>query len=40
VQAGLDLLCDLDWLRAESCIAGATGGRPSIAYWINPRGLR
>jgi hypothetical protein len=40
VQAGLDLLCDLDWLRAESCIAGATGGRPSIAYRINPRGLR
>jgi Protein of unknown function (DUF3987) len=40
VQAGLDLLCDLDWLRAESCIAGATGGRPSITYWINPRGLR
>jgi hypothetical protein len=40
VQAGLDLLCDLDWLRAERCVAGTTGGRPSIAYRINPRGLR
>jgi hypothetical protein len=40
VQAGLELLCDLDWLRAERCIAGATGGRPSFTYRFNPRGLR
>jgi hypothetical protein len=37
VQAGLDLLGDLDWVRAERCIAGVTGGRPRIVYSINPR---
>jgi len=36
VQAGLDLLADLDWLFAAK---RETGGRPSIAYRINPRGL-
>jgi Protein of unknown function (DUF3987) len=36
VQAGLDLLCDLDWLFAEK---RETGGRPSVAYRINPRGM-
>jgi hypothetical protein len=37
VQAGLDLLCDLDWLRPE---VKRTGGRPTTLYHMNPRGLR
>ncbi len=36
VQAGLDLLCDLDWLRAEDN-KGTAGGRPTTRYRINPR---
>ena len=36
VQAGLDLLCDLDWLRAEDT-RGTTGGRPTTRYRISPR---
>jgi putative DNA primase/helicase len=39
VQAGLDLLADLDWISAERRDAGASGGRPSITYRVNPRGL-
>jgi hypothetical protein len=35
VQAGLDLLLDLDWLAVEKI---ATGGRPKILYRINPKG--
>lgn len=35
VQAGLDLLSDLDWLAAKTT---QTGGRPSVTYSINPRG--
>jgi len=39
VQAGLDLLCDLDWLRAvEKKHIGA--GRPTAHYQVNPRALR
>jgi hypothetical protein len=33
VQAGLDLLCDFGWLRAEKI---ETGGRPATTYAINP----
>jgi putative DNA primase/helicase len=33
VQAGLDLLCDLDWLTAYT---KPTGGRPTTHYRINP----
>ena len=36
VQAGLDLLCEYDWLRP---VALDTGGRPKVAYQINPRAL-
>jgi putative DNA primase/helicase len=39
VQAGLDLLCDLDWLReVEKRHTGA--GRPTADYKVNPRTLR
>jgi hypothetical protein len=39
VQAGLNLLCDLDWVRAvEKRPPG--GGRPTTFYEINPRVLR
>jgi Protein of unknown function (DUF3987) len=39
VQAGLDLLCDLDWLRAvDKKHIGA--GRPTAHYRVNPRALR
>jgi hypothetical protein len=37
VQAGLDLLCDFGWLMAVRRPVGALGGRPSVAYHINPR---
>jgi hypothetical protein len=37
VQVGLDLLCDFGWLMAVRRPVGATGGRPSVAYHINPR---
>jgi putative DNA primase/helicase len=37
VQAGLDLLSDLDWLAPE---LKQTGGRPSQRYHVNPRGLQ
>jgi Protein of unknown function (DUF3987) len=37
LQAGLDLLCDLDWLAPET---QRTGGRPRTLYHINPRGIR
>ena len=35
-QAGLDLLEDFDWLRGKRL---ETGGRASVAYRVNPRGL-
>jgi Protein of unknown function (DUF3987) len=37
VQAGLELLSDLDWLMPEQ---KRTGGRPSQVYHVNPRGLQ
>jgi Protein of unknown function (DUF3987) len=37
LQAGLDLLCELDWLEPET---QRTGGRPRTIYHINPRGIR
>jgi len=36
VQAGLNLLCDLDWL-VETEIRHPEGGRPTAQYRINPR---
>jgi putative DNA primase/helicase len=37
VDAGLALLVDCDWLAATQQV---TGGRPTIAYLINPRGAK
>jgi putative DNA primase/helicase len=39
VQAGLNLLCDLDWLAAVDK-RGPAGGRPTTHYSINPRLFR
>lgn len=36
-QAGLDLLSDFDWLAPQT---SQTGGRPSVAYSVNPRGAK
>ncbi len=35
VQAGLDLLVDLDWLAPKTI---QTGGRPRVVFSLNPRG--
>jgi Protein of unknown function (DUF3987) len=40
VQAGLELLVDLDYLTAQRAPIGQTGGRPKITYSINPAVLR
>jgi putative DNA primase/helicase len=40
VQAGLDLLVDLDHLAIEPTPAKPQGGRPTTRYLINPRTLR
>ena len=37
VQAGLDLLCDHDWLVATTL---PTAGRPRITFTVNPRGMQ
>jgi len=39
VQAGLDLLCDLDWI-AEREVKHAGAGRPTANYLINPGGIQ
>jgi hypothetical protein len=36
VQAGLDLLADLDWIAAKTF---QTGGRPRVIFSVNPKGL-
>jgi hypothetical protein len=37
VEAGLEMLCDYNWLKAEDL---KTGGRPTIIYYVNPRALQ
>jgi hypothetical protein len=37
IKAGLELLADLDWIELNTT---ETGGRPRVAYTINPRALR
>jgi putative DNA primase/helicase len=39
VQAGLDLLLDLDYIAASTPITSPVGGRPKVTYTINPKGL-
>jgi hypothetical protein len=36
VKAGLELLVDLGWL-VDKPIKKPKGGRPSVAYFINPK---
>ena len=40
VRQAADLLVDFDWLRRECTTPGATGGRPSEIYFINPATFR
>lgn len=37
VRKAADVLADYDWLRREVVNGGATGGRPSDRYTVNPR---
>jgi len=39
VQAGLNLLVDLDYLAASNPTTGERGGRPKVKYSINPKVL-
>jgi Protein of unknown function (DUF3987) len=38
VQAGLNLLVDLDYIAASTPITTPVGGRPKVTYTINPKG--
>jgi putative DNA primase/helicase len=40
IQAGLDLLAELDHLAACPATPGQHGGRPKVTYQINPRGVQ
>lgn len=39
VRKAADVLADYDWLKLEVVKAGATGGRPSDRYFINPAAM-
>ncbi len=39
VQAGLNLLLDLDYIAASTPITTPVGGRPKVTYNINPKAL-
>jgi hypothetical protein len=39
IQAGLDLLADLDHIAPSAPVIGERGGRPKVSYAINPRTL-
>lgn len=39
VRKAADVLADYDWLRRDTVQGGATGGRPSDRYTINPAAL-
>ncbi len=36
IGAALNLLEDANWLVSEEVLSGASGGRPSTRYWLNP----
>jgi putative DNA primase/helicase len=40
VRKAADLLADYDWLRKDLTPTGATGGRPSERYTINPAAMK
>ena len=40
VRKAADLLTDYDWLRKDTAAPGATGGRPSERYSINPAAMQ
>jgi putative DNA primase/helicase len=40
VGAGIELLVELGHLVEVVVLSGPQGGRPTTAYWINPRGVR
>lgn len=40
VQAGLDMLCDLDWIAEEERKSAPAGGRPTKVFRINPACLK
>lgn len=40
VRKAADLLADYDWLRKDMTPPGATGGRPSERYTINPAAMK
>jgi putative DNA primase/helicase len=40
VQAGLELLVDLDYLARSAAPVGNYGGRPKVTYRINPRAMK
>jgi putative DNA primase/helicase len=37
VRKAADVLAEYDWLRRDVVLGGASGGRPSDRYTINPR---
>lgn len=39
VEAGLEALCDANWLASHKIPPGSIGGRPSTIYWRNPLAL-
>lgn len=40
IAAGLEALCDADWLRSVAAEMGGSGGRPSWLYHANPKAMR
>jgi Protein of unknown function (DUF3987) len=39
IKAGLSLLCDLHYIAVVQIASGPAGGRPTVAYAINPRAV-
>jgi broad specificity phosphatase PhoE len=37
IEAGAALLDELGWIKTDRVTAGASGGRPTARYWINPK---
>jgi hypothetical protein len=39
ISSGLNLLAELNYISAVESVVGPRGGRPKVAYAINPRGV-